>query len=230
MDDPALPAAEHSRALRGLRRINRWSGAASFMWKAIRSILPLGDSGPIRILDVACGSGDLTVAMARRAHRDGINVAWFGCDISPFAVQQAGAAASAAEVCSTCFVHDAVRDPLPDRYDFVTSALFLHHLDEDDAVTLMRRLSAAASRSVLIDDLERSYRGYALAWAACRVLTRSPVVRFDGPASVAGAYTVAEAIRLAERANLDAVRVTRHWPCRFLLRADVLSRDAPGTP
>ncbi len=42
-----------------------------------------------------------------------------------------------------------------------------------------------------------------LAWIGCHLLSRSPIVRHDGPVSVAGAYTIPEVRELAERAGLD---------------------------
>ena len=78
-------------------------------------------------------------------------------------------------------------------------------------------MGAAAGRAVLVDDLVRGRRGFALAWAGCRLLSGSRVVHHDGPVSVAAAFTPAEAIDLARRAGLDGATVTRHWPERFLL-------------
>jgi hypothetical protein len=43
------------------------------------------------------------------------------------------------------------------------------------------------------------------------------VVHFDGPASVAGAFTQAEARELAERAGLRGAEVAARWPFRWLL-------------
>ena len=76
---------------------------------------------------------------------------------------------------------------------------------------------AAARRLLLVNDLERSLVGLLLAVAGTRLLTRSPVVHYDGPWSVAAAFTVAEARRLARAAGLAGARVTRCWPWRWQL-------------
>ena len=52
---------------------------------------------------------------------------------------------------------------------------------------------------------------------ATRVLSGSRVVHVDGPRSVEGAFTALEAQKLAERAGLAGARVSRRWPCRYLL-------------
>src|SRR5438270_878835 len=99
------------------------------------------------------------------------------------------------------FQADVLREPLPSGYDAVISSLFLHHLTEEQAVALLRRMGAAG-RIVLVNDLVRSRPGYLLAWLGTRLLSRSEVVHFDGQRSVEGAFTPVEARRLAEAAGL----------------------------
>jgi hypothetical protein len=96
--------------------------------------------------------------------------------------------------------------------------LFLHHLSHDEGLHLLQKMRNAARRAVLIDDLRRTRRGYALAWLGCHLLTRSPIVRVDGPMSVQAAYTVAEARQLASEASFVGAAITTHWPQRFLLQ------------
>jgi hypothetical protein len=68
-----------------------------------------------------------------------------------------------------------------------------------------------------MDDLNRSRLGYALAHWGCRLLTRSPVVRYDGPASVRSALTPKEALALARRAGLHQATIHPRWPERYTL-------------
>ena len=68
-----------------------------------------------------------------------------------------------------------------------------------------------------MNDLARSRCGYFLAVAACRLLTRSAVVRTDAPLSVQGAFTVDEARELAHAAGLTGARVVSRFPARYLI-------------
>ena len=144
-----------------------------------------------------------------------------GCDISAVAVDCARRQADALGAVvrfSTC---DALGSSLPEGYDVVTCSLFLHHLDDAAAITLLGRMAAAARRLVLVDDLIRSRKGFLLAYLGCRLLSRSPIVHYDGPVSVAGAFTPREALDLAACAGLRDATVTRHWPERYLLAGSV---------
>jgi 2-polyprenyl-3-methyl-5-hydroxy-6-metoxy-1,4-benzoquinol methylase len=212
MDDPALDPAEHRRALAGLARLNRFSDSAGALWPAIAK-LARELNRTVRMLDVATGSGDVPRKLLSRANRAGISLDVSACDISPTALAEATREPSPVRF----FTHDALRDRLPGGFDVVTCSLFLHHLSEDDAVGLLTNMEGAAERVILVNDLWRSRFNYCAVWLACRLLTRSQVVRFDGPASVRSALTPKEALALAERAGLAGATVRGKFPCRFLL-------------
>src|SRR5204862_3015533 len=132
-------------------------------------------------------------------------------------IQTARERAANAEADLTFFPLDVFREPLPSDYDVITCSLFLHHLDEAQAVDLLRRLAAATRRLVLINDLARGPLGYTLAYFGTRVLSRSRVVHTDGPLSVRAAFTPNEAVALAWQAGVTGATVARRWPCRVLL-------------
>lgn len=218
MDQPDLEAGLHHHALAALRRLNRISRTTNSLWPPIQRLAGELADRPLKILDLASGGGDVALGLAKRAHRAKIAVQIDGCDISPLAIRHAqGRADGEGFAHLRFFAHDVVRDELPGGYDAVVCSLFLHHLAEDEAVRVMRKMAAAARCLVLIDDLRRSPQGYALVWLGCRLLTRSPVVHVDGPRSVRAAFTLEEAARLADEAGLVGCRFSTHWPQRFLL-------------
>lgn len=219
MDDPALDPRAHEAALRGLERIHLVSRADAALWPQIARLYdePGNRDRPLRVLDVACGGGVLALALADRAAREGRSIEVEGCDKSPRAVEFSERRARETGHAARFFTCDALAEPFPNSYDVVTCSLFLHHLDDVDAVSLLARMAAAATRLMLVDDLIRCRAGYLLAWLGCRALSRSRVVHADGIASVAAAYNIEEAASLARRAGLDGATITRHWPRRFLL-------------
>jgi 2-polyprenyl-3-methyl-5-hydroxy-6-metoxy-1,4-benzoquinol methylase len=218
MDQPGLDRALHVEALRGLERINAISRSASILWPQIMELARTIAPRQLRVLDVACGGGDIAVALSRRAARAGLSIQLDGCDINDCAVAEAQRRAQAAHVDTTSYFRlDAVQEQLPRGYDVITCSLFLHHLSENKAIDLMGRMAEAASHAALISDLQRSWLGYGLAWVGCRLLTRSPIVHVDGPRSVAAAFAVAEIGSLAARSGLDGAVITHHWPQRWLL-------------
>jgi SAM-dependent methyltransferase len=217
MDQPGLAAAEHARALAGLRRINRVSRSAAMYWPELRRHAAARRGEPLRVLDLASGGGDVAIALALRARQSRLDLLVEGCDKSFEATQIAGEQARARAAQVRFFTLDVLENDIPTGYDIIISSLFLHHLADDDAVGLLGSMAQSAERAILINDLVRGPLEYALAWAGCRLLSRSPIVRHDGPVSVRAAFTIPEAHELAKQAGLHGVRITRHWPGRFLL-------------
>ena len=216
MDDPGLDVARHRLALDALARVNRLSLTAARVWREVRALAAAGVH-PVRVLDVACGDGDVLLGVGSRARRHGVAVELCGCDVSPVALEKARAR-MAGEGHARFVELDVLRDELPGPQHLTTSSLFLHHLEDQDAARLLTRMAALAERFVLVQDLRRTRMGYVLAWAALRVLTTSDVARSDGPASVRAAFTVSEARALAVRAGLASAEVTACWPQRFTIR------------
>ncbi len=215
MDEPGLDRERHFQALRGLERINFWSRSAAVVWTPLAALAR--EAGPLRVLDLATGAGDLPIRLWHRARRAGLSIQVEGCDLSPQAVAFAQQRAADRQATVHFFTWDALHGPLPAGYDVLVSSLFLHHLAEDQAADLLRRMAEAAGRLVLINDLVRSRAGLLLAYLGTRALSASPIVHTDGVRSVQAAFSVHEVHGLAERVGLSAARVVRRWPCRYLL-------------
>ena len=217
MDDPTLDEAAHRQALRGLARVNAISRTAETLGKTILAQLNDNRSQRLRILDVACGGGDVTIGLAKWAAWQGWPVEVVGCDLSPVAVQDATENALRHQVDVTFLQQDVIQEGLPNDFDVIYSSLFLHHLSKKDAVFLLQEARQKAARLVIVSDLIRSRWGYLLAWWGCRLLTRSYVVHFDGPVSVRAAFTPNEIQQLAHEAGMKNIQILSGWPARMRL-------------
>jgi len=214
MDDPSLPRDLHAEALAALRRIHRVSRTASSLWRHVRPVAS-GQSRPLRVLDLACGRGDMMVSLARFAARDGCEVRLAGCDVSPTALELARRRLDEAELEAELLRLNLPDDPIPQRFDVMVTSLFLHHLTDAQILRLMQRVREAAAHFVA-SDLVRSRWGLLVTWVGTRTLTRCPVVHVDGMRSVRAAP--AELRALADRAGLSGAVIERTWPARQVLR------------
>ncbi len=219
MDDPSLPESEHQRALAGLSRLNRVSGVSGVLYRRLRHYVGSGGE-TTRVLDVASGAGDIPIAWARRAKREGLGLHITTLDISEVAVQEQRKRARLAGVEIEALQYDCLKRPLPGGFDVITCSLFMHHLDDHTALKLLQSMQLATDRAIVICDLERSKTNLAVVEIASRLLTRSDVVHTDASLSVRNAYTCAEFKALAEQALLRPVRVERLFPCRFIVTVD----------
>ncbi len=220
MDAEDLDPTKHVQALRALARVNRISLVAARIWREILHMNRMGHDGggdrPLRLLDVACGGGDVLLDVARRARQASVPLVVHGCDSSLVALEHARGEAERWGVAAHFFARDVVAEGLPGGYDLVCSSLFHHHLSREDAVGLLRDMAEAGHR-VLVQDLLRGTLGYVLAWFGLRLLSRSEVAHVDGPRSVRAAFTLSEVRAMAAEAGYAGAVVRRGWPERFIL-------------
>jgi len=134
----------------------------------------------IRVLDVASGAGEIPGALARWDPR-----LEFTClDVRADPMGRVGVRG------------DALRLPFGDgTFDYVTTSLFLHHLDDDAAARALREFDRVARRGLVMNDLLRRRRLYW--WTKFFTLFGNEIVRNDGPLSVLKSFTVEELRRLA---------------------------------
>lgn len=216
MDDPSLAPDSHRVALAGLARINAVSRSAATIWAGLSRHLPHDAGREMRVLDIACGAGDVGADLQRLARRSGCALRVDGCDLSPTALALARSRAREDGSNREFFRLDALNERLPSGYDATIQNLFLHHLETEEAVGLLRAMEQAAPVAV-VNDLARGAVGYAVALIGTRLLSRSSVVHVDGPRSVRAAFSLAEARELARRAGLGGATVHPVFPWRWRL-------------
>ena len=216
MDDPALDGRRHRQALRGLARLNVASGSVGLVWSLIRKVMVDLGTKELSLLDVATGSGDIPIGLYRRARRAGLHLKILAVDLSETALEVARRRAAQRGAVIEFRQLDILADPLTEQFDVVLCSLFLHHLDEGPAVTLLRILKRRARHLVVVNDLVRSRMSWVLVWLGSRLLSRSDVVHFDALASVRAAFTPTELQGLVGSAGLASARVRCYWPCRLL--------------
>lgn len=217
MDQPNVDPAALEIAHQSLARYNSISLTDWTLWSHIRRLAREQRPRPIRVLDVACGGGDIAIKLALAAQRSKLDITVDGCDLSTTAVETATRHATQAGVPSRFFTFDVGRDDWPTGYDVICSSLFLHHLPTPLVETVLGRMAQATRHLVLINDLVRTRLGYFVLKLGTLLITRSPIAQYDGPVSVAGAFTASELRNMAGKAGLIGARVKLCWPQRMLL-------------
>jgi trans-aconitate 2-methyltransferase len=189
-------------------------------WLAGKSLAAVALAGDERVLDVGCGDGRLTAAIAARLPRGRA----VGCDASRQMIEFAAQAFAAAAHPNLCFaVADAARLPWRAAFDCVVSFNALHWVLDLDAglagITaalvpggraLLRFVPAAPRRS--LEDVIEDTCG-APAWAAAFADWRAPFVHPDADdyaARAARAGLAVERVSVVQEAWDFASRAAFH--------------------
>jgi SAM-dependent methyltransferase len=218
LDAETIDAAALDRNLRDIRFINAVLGWRAYTVRRVARHVRARGLRAFSLVDIASGSADMPLAIARWAARSGLTASIVATDLNPRIVDIA--ARQAARVPA---VRVERQDALnltyaPASFDLALCTLALHHFDPDAAVTLLGNMARVA-RQVLVYDVERSRPAHLGAFLLTRALHMHEMTRHDAPASVRRAYSAGELCDLAARAGLREARVWVSFPFRLALEA-----------
>jgi hypothetical protein len=218
MDAPDADPRLVRQSLRFLRRTNRLLGYTRSTLAHLERFSRTWRRGEtVRVIDFATGSADVPRAVLRWADRRGFDVRVVGVDL------HAATARAALDAAPDRRLHivraDVLRLPFADgSFDYATTSLFLHHLDDADAARVLATMARVARRGIIAGDLLRRRRAYA--WIRLLSLFANPIVKHDGPASVAQAFTPDEVLTLRDRAGVGFAHYFEHFGHRFVLAGE----------
>ncbi len=217
IDQPETSAEDIRNNLRDLAAINRWLGGAQAVMSHALPLLKTCASDPIRVLDAACGGGDLSRRVVDEARLLRKRIEVTALDLS------ARVLGCAQELSSSypeiAFIQaDALNPPFGrGHFDIVILATFVHHLEPEQVVTALQVAKHVCRGYVIVADLVRvpwAYLGYCI---LCRLVRFSPVTTHDGAISIRRAYTPAELSDLALRSGIKDWKLCRHLLYRMTL-------------
>src|SRR5260221_7601709 len=215
MDQPGVDAEQLRRSLAFIRRINTLLGYTRATIGHLERFSRSWTKGErIDIIDLATGSADIPRAILRWASRKGFNVHVVGVDRHAVTAQ----AAEAGDKDDRLRIVRGDVFSLPfeaGSFDYAITAMFLHHLDDDQVVAVLKTMGSLARRGVIVADLLRHYRAYA--WISAMTVFSNPMVRHDARVSVAQSFTKSEIVALRDQAGIDFARYYRHFGHRFAL-------------
>ena len=208
MDQPNADPEMLKDDLRNLRIINRYFGGLSALRRAVVPlVMKIKPGETASILDLATGSGDQPVSLAKSFRRFGKRVQITAVDRNEFVLQTAREFASGFDE-----IHFERGDVLDLHYearsfDVVTCSLAIHHLSRADGVKLLREMNRISRIGFVVNDLSRSYIGAATAWVYTHLTTANPMTRYDSVASVQRAFTKKELTEMADEAGVQPVKI-----------------------
>jgi SAM-dependent methyltransferase len=218
MDAPDADPAELERSLRFIRRVNAVLGYTRQTISHLEQFSRNWRHGErIAIVDFATGSADVPRAILRWADKRGFDVRIVGLDLHP---ATAGIASTQAKHPHLSIVRaSALAAPFASgSFDYALTSMFLHHLDEGDAVRVLGEMGRVARRGIIASDLLRDRRAYA--WISLFTLAAGPMVRHDARVSVAQSFQQVEILKLRDRAGVGFTQFHRHFGHRFALAGE----------
>lgn len=190
MDDPGCDPQRLARTYASFRTVN----ALVAGWRSTyRHVLRphLRREGVNTLLDVGCGGGDISRALARWARGDGFTLSVTGIDPDP----RAHAWASRQPPVDGVRYRRVRSEELVSegaRFDLVVSNHLLHHLDASQLQGLLQDSERLARHAAVHSDIQRGRLAYSLFSAGTWPFFRGSFIREDGLTSIRRSYTASE--------------------------------------
>ena len=218
MDDDGVDPKLLHKSLRFIRRVNSLLGyTRATLWHLERFSRSWEKGRTIRLIDLATGSADVPRAILRWADRRGWDVRIVGVDRHGITARAARAGSVDSRL--TIIQGDVFNLPFDDgSFDYALTSMFLHHLDENEAVCVMATMGRLARRGVVVADLIRNRRAYF--WVVALTLLSNHMVRHDARVSVAQSFNEREIVSLRDRAGIGFARYHKHFGHRFVLAGE----------
>lgn len=221
MDLPTISRKDFIEALHDILWVNQNLGGTAAMLSELGQLLPSDLRRPLSILDLGTGAADIPRAIVRwaRQHNNmpimGLQIT--AVDIHPVAIelaQQMGQSYPEIQLVQG----DALQLDYPDgSFDLVISSMFMHHLQMEEAVHLLREMARISRLGLVVNDLER----HPLAWLGIKLLGfvqgRGKIFQNDAPLSVLRGFTRTELENLKQAAGLAELQIKHRRPYRWLL-------------
>ena len=215
MDADDLDAGTYAAVVHDLAKVNTLTMARRPTLAFLDSIALRHDldDGPLRILDVGFGDGDMLRTIALWAKKYCQPVKLVGIDLNP------RSALAAAQATSTDMTIDYrtgnYADLVGQQWDAVISSLVAHHMTHDQLIDFLRFMDRESAGGWFINDLHRhgfAYLGFPL---LATIMRWHPIVRHDGQLSIARSYRPHEWPAILAEAGVEGATIARKFPFRL---------------
>ncbi len=208
MDTDCVDYDDYRRCLRDLSRVN----VVTLTHRPMLSWLARHATGNFSVLDIACGHGDALRKIRSRYPAARLT----GIDLNPWATRAAQEATDPAA--GIDFINgDAFAYRPAQKFDFIITSQFTHHLTDEQVVAFLAWLQQNAAKGWFISDLHRNVLPYYGFPVLARLAFWHRLVREDGQISIARAFVRAEWEALLRQAGITAEQAIIAWYMPFRL-------------
>lgn len=213
MDLPTAGEIETRHALREIDTINKLLGGYNVIFDALDQLQWTDKT--MTIVDLGCGGGDMLRAIADWAlqHRRHVNL--IGIDYNPVMTAYGREESIVFPNIHYRTMNVLEERLLEERADVIINSLFCHHFDQEQLVTLVRRMHQLASQAVIINDIHRHWFAYYSIKVLTALFSRNALVRYDAALSVARSLTRREWQAVLADAGIEKYSLRWMWAFRW---------------
>jgi len=201
-------------ALNKLAKINQWLGGNKVTINGLKKVLKNHPkNGPITIVDLGCGGGDILREVSRFGKKNGYQFQLIGIDANQHTVSYAKELSKDYNDIEfkTIDVFSETFDNL--KYDVVLTTLFLHHFKEKELISFLKPVVKKAKQGIVVNDLHRHKLAYYLFRLLCITIKNKTIIE-DGLTSVLRGFKRQELVDISNQLDIN-YQIRWKWAFRF---------------
>lgn len=221
-------------AARELVHVNRHLGGYRAVRRVVKPYFRLRAGDVVKVLDLGAGLADVAADLVRFGAHLGVTVRVTAVEGNPLILRTAQSYLEESVPRDvrrniSLVAGDVWRlDETDERYDVAIATLFLHHMNDEESVALLRKMDLLARHGIVVVDLHRHRFALAAISLLARLFRASPVFRHDAAVSVRRGFRRSELRDLAARANLKTPTIRWRWAFRWTLSTIQYTSPVPN--
>ena len=218
LDNSVIATRDLYQTLIELDVINTYLGGYKASLQGLKDILKT--KKPIRtILDIGFGGGDSIKQLSKFADSRKLPLFFYGVDLKDDCINYAEEnLTSLKNKKLICDDYRNIAPELLEKIDIIHCSLFLHHLSDQEIVSLFK-FGRAHQSILLANDLHRNWLAYYSIKFLTAVFSKSWLVKNDACLSVRRAFKKSELESLLQQAGYKNYSVKWSWAFRFIVIA-----------
>ncbi len=217
MDDLDFGDPVVFQTLKELKFINKWLGGNQVSLRGLEKLLSTQNNktNNFTIADLGSGGGDMMVVMSNWANKRGYKCSFIGIDANRAIVEYATENTSAESNINHQHLDIFSEEFSSLEFDIVTCTLFTHHFSDEDLITMFNSLKNQVNIGIVINDLHRHWLAYySIKWLT-RLFSRSYMVKYDAPLSVARSFRKKDWAHIFRSAGIRNYDLKWKWAFRW---------------
>ncbi len=217
MDDLDFDNPVVFQTLRELKFINKWLGGNQVSLSGLEKLIKANNAtnNDFHIADLGSGGGDMMVVMAKWAANKGFNSRFTGIDANKAIVDYAKENTKDENNIQHCHLDIFSSEFRTQKYDVVTCTLFTHHFSDEQLIQLFKYLKNQVSIGIVINDLHRHWLAYYSIKLLTGIFSRSYMVKYDAPLSVARSFRRKDWEKIFKAAGISNYKIAWMWAFRW---------------
>jgi len=214
LDQDNIPSQDLFLNLKELDIINKRLGGYNATLSALKEVIET-NKYISHILDLGFGGGDSIKQMAQYCELIDKDVTIYGVDLKQDCIDYAkNNLVSYFNIQLICNDYRKIEAKLIDEVDLVHCSLFLHHLKEEEIISLIR-FCLNNKFILIINDLHRHWLAYYSIKVLTYLFSKSYLVKNDAPLSVLRGFKKSELIDIIKKSGVENYSIKWSWAFRY---------------